>query len=286
MARPRLARSLAALAAGVASLSATAWAAPPTEVPDQARVTAQRNQLALGFDPTLAPNLRADTVAELQLEARDDGSLRYVDRLGRFTADIHPDGTVSFADPWRRPGDKNPERGVCCGRPPRFSFPNFNMSGPVEWLMYMSDQDPLRREKVELLDRTRTFRTRLAIDFARARIAEALERLDSELTAIWSDPNLSPVQRRALIFARWDECDERFNVAPASLPDAALSVIDAERVAAAEKARRDITRFVAAVAPPGSDEAYSPAELEALNADRLSQEVFAPYAAAAPPPSQ
>ncbi len=285
-ARSRIFGALAvALALAPVVAAPTASAAPPTEVADPAKQQAERSQVALGFDPTLARGSKVDTAAELGLEPQGDGSARYVDPLGRFSASFHADGTVTFADPWRRPSSKNPERGVCCGRPPRFSFPNFEMAGPVEWLMYMSDQEPLRREKWELLERTRDYRTQLAIEFARARIAEALDALEGDLREIWSDPTLTPAQRRKRLFERWDECDERFNIAPAALPDAAISVIDGERLQAAERARREIEAFVRSVAPEGSAQGYGAAELSELNAARLSQKPFAPYTPP-PPPKQ
>jgi hypothetical protein len=241
--------------------------------------------VSLGFDPAVA---RAAQVAgeaeqgylqveggELGLRPRKDGSALYVDPHRRFTAVFHVDGTVQFADPWRRPSF-NSERGVCCG-PPLSLGTSGQIAGPAEWLMYMSDQEPLRREKAELLERSREFRTRLAVAFARKNMAEALGRLESELYDIWADSKLDETGRRNLLFARWDECDELFAQSAGRVPLEAISQIDAERVENADKARREIEAFIRRVAPEGSPKAYRSAELKKLNAGRISTQAFEPY---------
>lgn len=271
--------SFALVASTTAGRAASAQE-PPTA--DPRKESAQRSSIALGFDPEVARSaqrearvLQADA-AELGLRPQDDGSALYVDPHLRFSARFNVDGTVEFADPWRRPDASN-ERGVCCGRPLKASFPNFEMAGPTEWLMYLSDQEPLRREKALLLERTREFRTGLAIAFARRNIEEALARLESDLVDIWSDPKLTPSARRALLFARWDECDERFAPTTGRVPIDALSVIDRERLAAADQARREIEAFVRRVAPQGSPQGFRSGELSALNDQRQSSETFDPY---------
>lgn len=258
---------------------------------DPAKAQAQHGQAALGFDPTIAKASQAEHSfsqsegAQLGLKPQDDGSALYVDPHLRFSALFRVDGTVLFADPWRRPDFKS-ERGVCCGRPLRFSPLGAQMSGPVEWMMYASDQEPLRREKAELLERTREFRTRLALAFARKNMAEALARLESELFDIWTDAELSEEGRRALLFARWDECDELFAHSAGRVPLEAISQIDRERVESADKGRREIESFIRQVAPKGSPSSYASTELEILNGQRLSDQSFDPYVIKKAPPKQ
>lgn len=261
----------------------TGHTAPPEVLPDPAKATAQRNTIGLGFDPSLARGADArrpswqHRASEMGLRAQAEGGFGYVDPLFRFTAQIAADGSVLFADPWRRASAKNPERGVCCGRPPRMSFPNFHMSGPVEWLMRISDQDPLRREKAEFLEKTRVIRQQQAIEFSRNNIARALASLESELSAIWARREFSEQARRQLLFARWDECDERLNVMPVGMPSELASQIDRERVKAASRARRQIEAFIRRAAPREGESAFAASELKTLNLSRMSAEPFDPY---------
>ena len=63
-------------------------------------------------------------------------------------------------------------------------------------------------------------------------------------------------------------------------------MIDQERFAAADQARRQIEAFIRRTLPAGSPAAYSAGELVALNQQRLSTQTFDPYAARPQPPAQ
>lgn len=259
--------------------SSTAWGAPAEGVVDTRKANAETATYALGFDPTLAPTTpqARSSMADLGLESRVDGGWRYVDPHYRFTATFEEDGSVRFADPWRRSSDRNPERGVCCGRPPRFSFGSWEHPGPTEWLMYMSDQEPLRREKAELLEKTREARIELAKEFVRKRLDEALGRLEGELDDVLTRPGLSDDQRRTLLFELWDECEERAELLTRGVPTDLLSDIDVDRLDAAERARATIAAFIRNRLPQGSATGYAASELDALNARRVSVAAFRPY---------
>lgn len=234
-----------------------------------------------------------DAVARgLGLTATTDGGYRWEDPGGRFTAHIATDGTVLFADRWRRPAKgkrrHRKKRGVCCGRPPGGWFRGLNVfggvpvSGPTEWAIRAAGQDPAGTAKAEFLTSTRKLRVQLALASARTRMDVALGRLEDDLAAIWSATERSEASRRALIFARWDDLIE-----PTADPEADDSAdpsrdtgppnVDALQARYAAKARRRIVAFVRRTLPADSPQAFSRAELRTLNAQRASTGAFAPY---------
>jgi hypothetical protein len=95
------------------------------------------------------------------------------------------------------------------------------------------------------------------------RLTEATVKLPGRLEKVWALGSLSAAQRRRLIFTLWDECEERG---------------DPEVLRAAEAARRLIVKFVRDKLPAGGPDAFTPAELEALNRARHSKMRFDPYA--------
>ena len=230
-----------------------------------------------------APSRPADAAA-LGLDRQDDGTYLHVDPYRRFTARIERDGTISFADRWRRPtrtGDR--QHGALGGRPRGLFTPmGMSVTGPAEWAMALAGVDRDARVKAELLERTRELRTALAIAWHLDLLDRRLGELERDLDAILADPTLAPAARRALLFQRWDECDEAYRGPLPDLPEGAITAIDDARVAAAERARRIIEGFVARRLPPGHKDSFSPRELAALNARRVSRDPFAPYRPAAP----
>lgn len=249
-----------------------------TERPNPARPTPPRPDVGgadLGFDEDLRP-------AELGLERQSSGDYHYVDPGGRFSATFNEDGTVTFADPWNRPDRAHPDRGKL-GRGGYAGVPGLNplagiaMTGPTEWIMLAKGLDPSRTAKSDLLERTHELRTRLAVAWARQRIDERLRTLEAELLGIWTDHTKTRPARRELLFWRWDECDERFAVAPADIPTAAISEIDRYRLEAAQDARERIVRFVRRHLPRTSQHRFTAAELARLNAARSSRAPFDPY---------
>jgi len=149
------------------------------------------------------------------------------------------------------------------------------VGGPSEWAFALRGRDPVAAAKAAMLDRTRAFRSRLAVAWHKEVLATRLLRLPNELERLWTDAELSPRAKRALIFRRWDECEDALVVAVrVPVQGDALS---RARVDAAARARRAIERFVRSRIPAASEHAYTPQELQALNAARLSREPFSPY---------
>ncbi len=214
----------------------------------------------------------------LGLRRQHDGSYLYVDPYRRFTAVFNRDGTVQFADRWRRPDKKNSQRGAFGGLPRGLFGPmGMSVTGPAEWVMALQGIDRNARVKAELLARTREIRIALAISYTTELLALRLSQLGGELEGIWALSALSPPERRALLFQRWDECDETFAVDSGDVPEEALSEIDRTRTKTAEQARRTIESFIRTTLPKGHANAYSSAELRALNRRRTSHQTFAPY---------
>ena len=241
---------------------------PPPRLPDRLAVFGQ-------VDPS---------AQELGLTRQEDGGYLYLDPGRRFTARFEPDGRVHFGDRWRRPDPRKPERGACCGRPPEGVLAGLNpfkgapVQGPAEWISRSLGRDPTVSAKAKLLEETREFRTRLAVAFALELISTRLAALDGELKAIWNAVDRTPEDKRRLLFARWDECAERFDIETDDLPEQAIVRIDEARYEAAALARSQIEAFVRRHAPPGSRHAYSERELQRLNEHRISLTSFAPYA--------
>jgi hypothetical protein len=241
--------------------------APPPRLPDR-----------------LQPDGPDDPSAQaLGLVRQEDGGYLYLDPGRRFTARFEPDGRVQFADRWRRPDPSRPQRGAMGGRPAEGVMAGLNpfagapVQGPAEWITRSLGQDPTGSAKMRLLEETRTFRTRLAVAFALELIANRLAALGGELQAIWNASDLDPESKRRLLFARWDECAERFEVPTEALPEQAITQIDEARLEAAANARKQIEAFVRRHAPHDGPHAFSRSELARLNAQRVSASPFAPY---------
>lgn len=234
----------------------------------------------------LLPHPR-DTAASLGLVRRGDGHFDYVDPGHRFRARIMTDGTVQFADRWRKPSSKDRQNGRPGGRPPEAvlaainPFVGVKLGGPLEWFMRASKQDPAGHAKAEFLAATREFRTRLAVGELRMRVHERLRALPSELLAIWTDENKPLGERKRLLFQHWDDCAD---VVPKRRPltDAAADEIASLRALAAADARETIEAFVRRHAPRGTERAYAARELDSFNARRRTAMRFDPYAESRP----
>jgi hypothetical protein len=294
---PALALASFAAATALASFARPALAEPPPT--DFDKVTApmppegRRGKVpAPRLPDRMLPSAQTEPGAgELGLLRQDDGSYLYLDPGRRFTARVELDGRIVFADRWRRPVAGSPERGACCGRPPEGTAPAGNpfwgapVRGPAEWISRSLGRDPAASAKAQLLEKTREFRVRLAVAWGLELVATRLAALEGELETIWNADALTLEHKRRLLFARWDECAERFSVPTDELPPDAIVRIDEARLEAATVARTRIAAFVREHAPHGTPEAYSATELERLNASRVSVRPFAPYgtvSAAAP----
>ena len=233
----------------------------------------------------LAPPLGhpRDSAAGLGLVRRGDGGFDYVDPGHRFRARILVDGTVQFADRWRKPAAKDRQNGKPGGRPPESvllainPFVGIKGGGPLEWIMRVRGQDPAGHAKADFLASTRDFRTRLAVGDTRARVHARLRALPGELLALWSDAGRPWAERRRIVFQQWDDCAEPLPVIPV-LSDAAADEIAELRAEAAADARKTIEAFVRRHARPGTSRAYASRELAALNARRRTAVRFDPYA--------
>ncbi|MBL4686786.1 MAG: hypothetical protein JKY37_19470 [Nannocystaceae bacterium] len=219
--------------------------------------------------------------AALGLSVQADGGLLYVDPGLRFKARIATDGSVTFADRWRRPtkrkrGRKR-ERGRCCGAPPGGTAPAANVllgapvSGPTEWALAVRGHDPNAAAKAAFLARTATLRTALAKSAMRQDMRHALDTLEHNLQLLWEDGELPEARKRSLVFARWDAL-----ASPAAVARSA-SDLDRLRASYGDRARRRIEAFVRRRLPTGSGREFTVTELSRLNAGRRSQRQFIPY---------
>jgi hypothetical protein len=255
--------------------------------------------------PRVSPSLRrALGVDTGTLVPHVDGSYTYRDRKNGFAATIHPDGRVTFrsvlpvSSPDLRilgydlrgqkgesPDEKHNavsntlvHRGAGTdskndpivklgpyGAAPILAGVGFRFGGLAD----LARAGVRTRAQRDFMTATAPLRERLALAKHRQNEIAALARLGDELKAVWTDPSLTPAERRARLFARWDECDE---------PSGSESSDDMTRTKAAANARFTIEAFVRRVAPPGSTHAFTTAELTKLNSSRRSVARFDPYA--------
>ena len=108
-------------------------------------------------------------------------------------------------------------------------------------------EDPLAQEKAAFLSATFDLRMELARRTHAAAISRAADEIPAQLARIWADERLTVRERRRLLFEIWLDADD-----PDSSPAGAV--------------RRAVETFVRERLPPGSPDAYPPAELERLRA--------------------
>ena len=220
----------------------------------------------------------------LGLQRREDGSYFYADPARRFTLVVTPRGEARFADRWKRADARDSQHGKCCGRPAEGTaralnvFAGVSMNGPLEWAMKARGLDPAAAAKAEVLERTRTFRTKLAVAWTREQVERALGELPRQLEAAWSDGERSAAVRKQVLFEHWDACEDRLGIDRRSIPADAIPQVDEQRHRAARAARAIIVRFVREHLPAGSADAFTPTELAHFNARRVSVGRFTPYA--------
>jgi len=118
------------------------------------------------------------------------------------------------------------------------------------------------------LEQTFDERVEMGLTFRKQRLDHVDQTVRESLDRLWAS-RLALRDKKQALFELWDDCAEAGEPAI---------------VAAAVRARADIVGFVNAHLAPGSIDAFSPAELDALNAHRSSHARFAPYANAQPPP--
>lgn len=273
-------------------LGGSAGAEPPHQVQDElgtplppgGRVSPPPPR-ALPTGTGLVPLAEQDRVHGLGLVRQADGTFGYEDPGHRFRALVRRDGSVLFADRWRRLDHREHLRGRGLALPTERAralnpFAGLRVRGPNEWALAMSGSDPSAAAKAGFLARTAPFRQRLATGFAALQFREGLRALPGQLLAIWTDRSLPVATRRRLLFQRWDDCQEPLAV-PTAVPEATAS-IDEARAQTAAIARETIEGFVRRHLGPTSKDAFTPDELRRLNRTRRSRTPFAPYETSPP----
>jgi len=177
---------------------------------------------------------------------------------GGVTARVDEDGSIHFAgpkdvavaSPLEQPSENQGQLGV------RLRF------DVTDQVMKLAGQDPYASAKRALAEETREQRLCMARRYQGERKKQELWNLAAKVRGLGARPELSAAERRALVFDLWDECTEE-----------AESGADYGAMA-----RATILAVVRELFPAGTDRAYQPAELLALNQRRTSRQRFAPYA--------
>ena len=173
------------------------------------------------------------------------------------TASVAEDGRIQFHDPKGIALDNSPFQAVGSGV-------GVGVSGhfdTTDQVMKHAGQDPYASVKRKMADETREQRLCMARRYQGERQKQELFTLSTKVRRIAARTDLPAPQRRELVFAIWDECTEE--------SDSATDY--------GAMARATILSIAREAFPEGSDVAYRPAELLALNGRRSSRQPFAPY---------
>lgn len=235
-----------------------------------------------------------------------DGNWTSVDRKHGFVARIGVDGRLEFSalptggrpqHPWYAQA-RDPFTGQPAGRrnDPNFSNPSVTNQGSAgnalgalltagvfKGIEVGSERRHGKRVTNQPLDArdrfaldTADFRAHLATQWYEARLQSALEQLDADLRALWSD-GVKPKTRRLAVFELWRRFPEQLPAVPLHPPPALRRELEARRVLIGDVGRDLVAEFVRTYMPRGTIEGYSRGELRRLNADR-PLEPFDPYA--------
>jgi hypothetical protein len=176
---------------------------------------------------------------------------------GGVTARVGDDGSIHFGGPKDVVLNDSPFQDVGGGA-------GVGLGGSLDvtdQVMRLAGQDPYASAKRAIADETREQRLCMAKRYQGERQKQELWNLAAKVRRLAGRPDLSAAERRALVFDIWDECNEETE----SGPDYGAM------------ARATILAVVREVFPAGSDRAYQPAELLALNQRRSSRQRFSPY---------
>lgn len=121
--------------------------------------------------------------------------------------------------------------------------------------------DPYASKKLAFLDATRDERAQIGARYRAGQLAQTDILVRKNLDALWAGVS-DPAARKQALFELWDEVVESG---------------DPKLVEAGAAARRQIVGFIRARLPAGSAQAFTAAELAALNSKRQSKQPFAPY---------
>ena len=116
--------------------------------------------------------------------------------------------------------------------------------------------------KLKAMDQTREARAAMGVRARRQSLQSALMRFRRDLDRIWGNTQISAKQRRAILFALWDECAE---AGPEEVLKTATAI------------RKIVIDFVRHKLPQGSPRAFTTSEIDTLNAQRSSKQPFRPY---------
>jgi hypothetical protein len=255
--------------AASASASAGTWLTPPP-APPVPGANLRKVDLQLKHDPTAvatdapaaagSPPVRPGAAIEsptLRGRVGRDGSLAIRDKAPvQLGGDLlAPGATLKdwLKDPKQHAASRDGTAALISGK--------FDITDAI---MKAAGQDPYRAERMKMLDATREQRLALAAHERTARQHEELARLPGRLRAIWGDAARPAVERRRLLFALWDECEE----APPGAD---------RRASAGQTAREMIIAFIQSHVARDSADGYGRAELVALNGARESRQRFDPY---------
>jgi hypothetical protein len=183
-----------------------------------------------------------------------DGSGGYREEHITFNANVERDGTIHFKDKGSSGVDEvlpYPIAIVVTG--------HFDLT---EELMRLHGEDPYRYEKTKIMERTRDERAGMAATARSERLHEAVRKMPAYLDKVWGYTAWSAAERRAALFALWEEVAE----------DGADEVVSIGRMV-----RATIVGFIRRRLPAGSADAFTRAEIEALNRRRTCKARFEPY---------
>lgn len=125
--------------------------------------------------------------------------------------------------------------------------------------------DPWAARKLKILHDTFDERVAKGEAFHGDQLARSAEMMQANLKALWATA-ADAAERRAELFALWDECAEG----------------EGPSAEAGGRARLMVIGWIRGHLPAGSPDAFSAAEIAALSARRASHEVFVPYERAPP----
>jgi hypothetical protein len=169
---------------------------------------------------------------------------------------VDSDGAISFRDP-KFVQDVKPGLGGLPGMVGAGG--RFDINDLAE---RAAGNDPYGYEKGKIAEATFEERLCLAEQAALKRKREGLFHLKDRLERLLQLPGLTAARRREIVFEWWDECVDDTADGQPNLGAAA---------------RATILVFIRRVFPPEGPDAYTPAELAALNGRRISRGAFDPY---------
>jgi hypothetical protein len=183
-----------------------------------------------------------------------DGDGGYRDEHITFDANVERDGTIRFKDKGSSGVDEVLPLPIAIVVSGHFDI--------TEMLMRLHGEDPYRYEKTKIMEQTRDERAGMAVAARSERLKEAVARMPAYLDKVWSYKPWPAAQRRAALFALWEEVAE-------DGPD--------EVVVTGKMVRATIVAFIRRRLPEGGADAFTRAEIDALNGRRTCKARFEPY---------